>query len=1243
MRTQLLSFFCCFFIVGSGFLSAQTIENKPQKAKAVHTLNYKYVPSIAEQIRTGTFIPGTLPNPKQEINPRKRHGADIIIGKGSSGKDRLIEEQLAVTKSPSRAPSLVFTTTTSAFTPSDPTGAVGRDFYVAAWNTSWQIFDKDGTPAAGMPNPASLGTLFSGRDPGDPIVLYDSAADRYVIIQFDGPLVGGPTNGFHIAISQSNDPINDGWHVYSPSDFGTNAFPDYEKISIWSDGYYMTANIGTNEVWALERDKMLAGDPTASIQTFGIPGWLAATGGFSSPHFLNVTDDNLPAAGGATLVFQQDDAYPGVATDHVKLWNLDVDWVTPGNSVISAPIEIGLTSFNAVFDGGAFDNLTQPTGGPDIDALQALIGNQAQFRKFGSHNSALFSFVVDVGGGTEQAAVRWVELRQTADGQPWTLYQEGTYVAPDGRHAWNASLAMDVQGNIGMGYTTMAGSTNTNITSAYTGQLVANSGSGTMGVAEEFIQTSTAGNPSFRYADYSHLTVDPSDDKGFWFVNELFTPSRSNVVGVFQLAPNNNEDVGVTSIDTPMSGALSNSETITVTVFNFGENDASGFNVTYQIDGGAVVTEAFPGTLASQTSQQFVFATTADFSTEGNTYSITSCTDYGADEDNANDCTSMDVTHELANDVGVTAITSPMSGENLGMETVTVTIENFGTQDQTGFDVNYIVDGGTPVVETVGVNVPAGGSVSFDFAQMVDISTIGTYEFTSSTLLGSDSDNSNDMAMSTVVNVSCVSDTNSTVQNVGPDGGTETLSVASIGSNFSVEDVNVTVNISHTFVGDLTIKLIAPDGVTEVLLADGVGGSGNDYIDTVFDDAATDPIATGTAPFTGSFQPAGNLSDFNGLSSFGDWTLSITDNFDFDGGALNSWTLQVCGDIVVTNNDVGITAITAPTSGEGLNNETISVTVSNFGDMDQTGFDVNYSVNGGAAVVETVGTNVAAGSSITYDFAQTADFSAIGAYTISSSTLLAGDEETTNDEFMTTVSNFACETEMNDTVDNVGPDGGTTTTSVITLTDDFPIDDINVTVDITHTWVSDLDIRLIAPDGITEVTLASGVGGSGDDFAGTTFDDEAATLIGDGDAPFSGTFQPDGNLSDFNGMSTMGDWTLSITDNFDGDGGTLNSWSIQYCGNTNLSIDENELGGELQVIHLGDDQYDIILPMGTLSDQMNFRVFNLLGQVLLDSSLEPVEGVGYRYRLDMSYAASGIYVIEVTNGDSESVKRFIVE
>lgn len=104
--------------------------------------------------------------------------------------------------------------------------------------------------------------------------------------------------------------------------------------------------------------------------------------------------------------------------------------------------------------------------------------------------------------------------------------------------------------------------------------------------------------------------------------------------------------------------------------------------------------------------------------------------------------------------------------------------------------------------------------------------------------------------------------------------------------------------------------------------------------------------------------------------------------------------------------------------------------------------------------------------------------------------------------------------------------------------------DINVTINLTHTWVSDLDITLIAPDS-TEIVLASGVGLDGDDFTNTIFDDSATTSIFAGNAPFTGTFRPAQPLSSFNGLLLEGTWTLKIDDLFAGDFGTLLNWSME--------------------------------------------------------------------------------------------------
>jgi hypothetical protein len=450
-----------------------------------------------------------------------------------------------------------------------------------------------------------------------------------------------------------------------------------------------------------------------------------------------------------------DDGWGGVSSDHLKIWTADVDWNTPSNSSISAsPQEISTTPFISIFDGGSWDNLQQP-GGSAIDALQSTIMNQAQFRKFSSHNSAILNFVVNISGdATNLAGVRWFELRQDSDGQPWSLYQEGTYASPDGKHAWNASMAMDLQGNIGMGYSGMGGTSDQFVSTYYTGRYVSDA-LGTMSIAEEIIQAGTGNIGGIRFGDYSKLAVDPSNDKAFWFNNELMEGSRANVVGVFQIAANFANDVGVVNIDSPTSGTLTASEDVTVTIFNYGENDASNFDVTYQVDGGSTITETYTGTIGSALTDQYTFSATTDMSTVGNTYSITASTAMSGDEDTANDSYTTDVSHLNANDIGVSAISSPSSGTNLSAtEQVTVTITNYGGATQTNFDVTIDLDG-TIITETVAGPLEGNSTIEYTFIYLADLSAFGSYTITAYTSLASDNDTSNDSITVTVNNVNC--------------------------------------------------------------------------------------------------------------------------------------------------------------------------------------------------------------------------------------------------------------------------------------------------------------------------------------------------------------------------------------------------------------------------------------------------------------------------------------------------------
>ncbi len=894
MNTKFNLFVVCLFFIGFQTTFSQEVKNEPQRPIQIGLpTKIEQVPSLASRMNTLVRPDLTV---KQEAKDGKSRSSriDLVIGKGSKGDDILAKNPHKLTgKIPGRSPEMVFETGVSSSQPTDPAGAVGPNHYISVINTAFQIFDKDGNSLTGglvSPNP----TIFPSGGCCDLTASYDNDADRWVL-----SFLGG---GVQVAVSSGPDPINDEWTVYTWGQIN-----DYQKLSIWRDGYYMTDQQAANQVHVFERAAMIDNDASTvpQIVTFALPG--LATSGFHSTQVLNISNGNWPTSGGATVIFLQDDAYPGVSEDHIKIWTIDMDWADTGNSTVSAAQELrgadGVTPFVSVFDGGSFANLDQPNGGSRIDALQAIIMNQAQYRKFSSYNSAVFNFVVDVdGSAAKQAGVRWYELRQTADGQPWTIHQEGTYTAPDNRHAWNASMIMDVQGNIGMGYTSMSSPNSSDnqvyAGSYYTGRF-ASDPLGTMTITEEVIIAGNGNVPSDRYGDYSKIDVDPENDKKFWFVNEVVDTQRKNVAGVFQIAPNLTNDIGVVSIDAPVTGALSATQNITVTVFNFGVDPASTFNVTYQIDGGAVVSEAYNGpTLAEGESAQFTFAQTADMSIEGQTYTIVASTDLGSDEDNTNDSKTTQVTHVFPNDIGVTAITSPVSDNVLTNEQVTVTIENFGSASQSNFNVSYTINGGSPVVEQVTGPLAFGETVSYTFTALADLSTDGAYTIVAQTELGSDAQSSNDSSQVTVENAPCYMETNDTdfpILQDASDPATE--SVITITEDAIISDINVTLNIDHNWITDLDIKLIGPDG-TEVILANDVGGAGDDMTNTTFDDDAATAIGDGSPPFTGVFKPQGRLSDFNGLSALGDWTLHINDDRNFVGGTLLDWTIEFCSTVL---------------------------------------------------------------------------------------------------------------------------------------------------------------------------------------------------------------------------------------------------------------------------------------------------------------------------------------------------------
>jgi len=780
----------------------------------------------------------------------------------------------------------------SGFLPPDPTGAVGPNHYVHSVNSIVKIFDKTGTLLTG---PTALGTFLGiGSNSGDPIVLYDQLADRYFVSEF-----GSLSNSLAIGVSDTNDPTG----AYNVYQFSLDAFPDYPHYSVWPDAYYLTANKGgTNKVYAIERDVMLAGGANPQIVGFPLPGSVQNTNTVLSPEPANLTGTSFPADVPGYIVYLQDDGWSGVTFDHLKVWEIEVDWVTIGNSTISTALEIPTDPFNSVFAPFGTGDVGQPGTSNKIDMIGGVISFAANYRSFGTHNSWVITFNTDI-DGNDTSGVRWIELRNDSS-NPWTVFQEGTYAPADGHSRFMGSAAMDAAGNIGLGFNIASVTLPAGI--RYTGRFDGDP-LGQMTVAETTIvdgvgvQTTTN-----RFGDYSHLTMDP-DNFTFWHTAEFFSSNNQwrTQVASFSLSGGFTADVGISDIVQPVSGILTNAETVEVTIRNFGSASQTNIPLELRVDGNLLASETFTGTINANQTDTYTFAQTVDLSTAGQTYSIEVKTDLTGDEFTSNDIFTKEVTHVFADDLGVIEIVEPTSGEGLGNETVTVNIENFGAAPQSNFDVSYTIDNGTPVTETVVGPIGPGAMLNYSFTTTADLSVEGTYEFEASTDLGTDSDTSNDSTTKTVINLSCASQENDTNFPIGPDAGTTTNSIISYPADIAVNDVNVTLNLEHTWIGDLTITLISPNN-TQVVLADGVCGDCDDMINVTFDDEAADPISSATDPVSGPYQPEGSLSDFDGLSTLGDWTLRIVDNANQDGGQLLDWTLQLCGDPILGVDDTTI-------------------------------------------------------------------------------------------------------------------------------------------------------------------------------------------------------------------------------------------------------------------------------------------------------------------------------------------------
>lgn len=243
--------------------------------------------------------------------------------------------------------------------------------------------------------------------------------------------------------------------------------------------------------------------------------------------------------------------------------------------------------------------------------------------------------------------------------------------------------------------------------------------------------------------------------------------------------------------------------------------------------------------------------------------------------------------------------------------------------------------------------------------------------------------------------------------------------------------------------------------------------------------------------------------------------------------------------------------------------------------------------------------------------------------------------------FQFTTGVISCGTSNNTTPLTIPTTANFTGTSTINIPAGGTISDVNVGVNITHTWINDLIIRLTSPGGTT-IDLANhkcNPGASVNDI-NATFDD-AGTAVVCGDFPgIGGTVTPDQALSAFNGQNSTGTWTLTVIDSFNGDGGSLNNWSLNICTITPLSTNDFEFDNFALYPNPNGGEFTIKFNSASTND-VKVAVHDMRGREVFNQTYE--NNGAFNKTVNLGTIQSGVYLVSILDGTKKTVKRIVVE
>jgi hypothetical protein len=435
----------------------------------------------------------------------------------------------------------------------DPNGAIGTRQYLEWVNSYYQAFDKQG-PSTVWPFPQPASTLWTdpncskasdkGGISGDGVVLFDRLALRWVI--------GGHTsqaNNFYYCVAVSNtDDLNSptfAWYSYAfslNSYLGTNSngnvyFPDWPKLGTWPDAYYMSADLNDVDnqfqevgvlACALDRADMLQGLAAKSPICFSTPN--PVNGSLYLAHSMVPADFegfNPPATGRHEYYTSiQNPPNDGISTasSTINLWDFHVDWTTPANSTFtqsSLPVTTYTPGCYLAAQPTQSDCVPQPSTAPPlgfVDSVGDRLEPRMAYRNFGTYESFLVSHTIATGTGT-QTGIRWYELRGSSTP---SVFQQGTINPDTSTYRFLPSIAQDNVGNMAAGYSVSSSTLHPGISASF--WIPQNP---TQPAEISLFAGSGDQENSPKWGSYSSMTVDPTDDCTFWYVNQYYPVNQT--------------------------------------------------------------------------------------------------------------------------------------------------------------------------------------------------------------------------------------------------------------------------------------------------------------------------------------------------------------------------------------------------------------------------------------------------------------------------------------------------------------------------------------------------------------------------------------------------------------------------------------------------------------------------------------------------------------------------------------------